>query len=58
MHYPQTLLVQQGQVSHTICARERNKHSTEVNGYYSVNNHEWVHLTIPCLTMYKWCSDY
>jgi len=33
MHYPQTLLEQQGQVSHTICARERNKHSTEVNDY-------------------------
>ena len=59
MHYPQTLLVQQGQVSHThtICARELNEHSIEVNDY-SVNNDEWAHLTLPCLTKYKWCNGY
>lgn len=44
MHYPQTLLVQQGQVSHTKRARERNKNSTEVNDYtlsITMNGHIW-----------------
>lgn len=49
MHYPQTSLVQQRQVSHTICAREGNEHSTEVIDYIlsiMMNGHIWHFLVL------------